>query len=251
MPEINDLGAGDLPEITDYFPEEFIDLLRQDGFIIFVSGGKEYGKTNLSMLLTEVCFYAGLRKHFATNIHVESYFIKQIDNLPDLKEYLEKTKGKKTFIMDELGKILKRLGFATKKNKELMDILQLIRHYDCGFIGNAPSSRFVDSNFMDSDILDAHIKKISKSTAKVTDRLHRCTYFINDLPKTSILHNSKDVAIFNMEKRIDLSALKECCQAARHYGETKSLAATGRFFNPVKEPEAIRRLIFQHLNHES
>lgn len=201
--------------LEDCFPEEFIDLLSQDGFVIFISGGKEHGKTNFSMLLNEYCFYAKLRKHFATNIGVSSYFIEKLNTYPDLQTFLEKKSGLKTYTMDELGKILKRMGFATKKNQGLMDVIQLIRHYDCGFIGNAPSPKFVDSNFMNTDILDAHIRKISKNTAKVIDRLHGCSYFINDIPKTSIIHNGKDIATFLMEKPVDINSLKDCCKAAK------------------------------------
>jgi hypothetical protein len=235
--------------LEDCFPEEFIDLLSQDGFVIFVSGGKEHGKTNFSMLLNEYCFYAKLRKHFATNIGVESYFIEKLNTYPDLQEFLEKKKGKKTYTMDELGKILKRMGFATKKNQGLMDIIQLIRHYDCGFIGNAPSERFVDSNFMNTDILDEHIKKISKTTAYVIDRLHQCSYYINDLPRTSIKHNGKDIATFLMEKPIDIATLKDCCKAALYYKQTKTFAAAGKLFNPPLQPIQVQRLVIQHLSH--
>ena len=235
--------------IKDCIPDELIDLLSQDGFIIFVSGGKEHGKTNFSMLLNEICFYAKLRKHFATNIGVESYFIEKLNTKPDLEDFLNKKKGKKTYTMDELGKILKRMGFATKKNQGLMDILQLIRHYDCGFIGNAPSEKFVDSNFLNNDILDAHIKKISKTTAKVIDRLHNCSYFINDLPRTSIIHNGKDIATFLMEKPVNIEGLKDCCKAAYWYARTKNLEQVGKYFEPPKVKEQIKRLIIQHLTH--
>lgn len=235
--------------LEECFPEEFIDLLSQDGFVIFISGGKEHGKTNFSMLLNEYCFYSKLRKHFATNIGVTSYYMQKLNTYPDLKNFLEKKPGKKTYTMDELGKILRRMGFATKGNQGLMDIIQLIRHYDCGFIGNAPSERFVDSNFLNVDILDAHIKKISKTSAKVIDRLHGCSYFINDIPRTSLIHNGKDIATFLMEKPIDVSGLKDCCKAAYHYARTKGLEDTGKFFTPVKDATQVKRLIIQHLAH--
>lgn len=236
-------------DLKDCFPEEFIDLLSQDGFVIFVSGGKEHGKTNFSMLLNEFCFFSKIRKHFATNIGVSSYYMEKLNTYPDLKDFLEKKHGKKTYTMDELGKILKRMGFATKGNQGLMDIIQLIRHYDCGFIGNAPSERFVDSNFLNADILDAHIKKITKTTAKVIDRLHNCSYFINDIPRTSLIHNGKDIATFLMEKPIDVKGLKDCCKAARYLRQTKNYENAGKFFDPPKCAEQVKRLIIQHCDH--
>lgn len=236
-------------EWSDVLPEPLLDLLSQDGFVIFVSGGKEHGKTNFAMLLSEVCFYAKLRKHFATNIGVNSYFMQKVNTYPDLEEYLQKKQGKKTYIMDELGKILKRMGFATKKNQGLMDIIQLIRHYDCGFIGVAPSPAFVDNGFLNTDILDAHIKKISKTTAKVIDYYNRTSYFINDIPRTSISHNGKDIATFLMEKPQVINDLNDCCKAAKLYAKNKSLTITGKFFTPIKTAEQIRRLIIQHIEH--
>jgi len=240
-----------LHEILQILPETLTDLLTQDGFIIFISGGKEHGKTNTAMLLAEICFHAKLRPHIATNIGTESYFVKQITNYPDLKEWLEKERGKKLFIMDELGKIMQRMGFATKTNRGLLDILQLIRHYDAGFIGIAPSVKFVDSNFLNSDLLDAHIKKIGKTVAKIRDNLHGCTYFFNEIPRTSITHNGKDIAIFSMDKKREDKDLMDCCKAAKYYQQTKSLINTGKFFNPPKEPTQIKRLILQHLEHTS
>jgi len=235
--------------ILQVIPDNLADLLVQDGFILFISGGKEHGKTNTAMLIAEICFHAKIRPHIATNIGTESYFVKQITNYPDLKEWLERERGKKLFIMDELGKIMQRMGFATKTNRGLLDILQLIRHYDAGFIGIAPSTKFVDSNFLNSDLLDAHIKKIGKTVAKIKDILHGCSYFFNEIPKTSIKHNGKDIAIFNMNKQIDVEALPACCKAAKYFGQTKNLRATGKFWDPPIEATQVKRLLLQHCTH--
>lgn len=235
--------------ILQAIPEDLADLLTQDGFILFISGGKEHGKTNTAMLLAEICFFAKLRPHIATNIGTECYYVKQITNYPDLKDWLEKERGKKLFIMDELGKIMQRMGFATKTNRGLLDILQLIRHYDAGFIGIAPSVKFVDSNFLNTDLLDAHIKKIGKTVAKIRDNLHGNNYFFNEIPKTSIKHNGKDIAIFNMTKPQDINSLKDCCKAAKYYYQTGNYHSAGKFFNPPIEATQVKRLIKQHLEH--
>ena len=118
------LEAEDLDQLPP-IPPQLLDLLSQDGFTIFIRGGKEHGKTNLAMLICEICHELGLRKHFATNIKTESYYIKQVANKPDLDTWLQKNRGLKTYIMDELGKNLRKFGFASKKNQDLMDVIQL------------------------------------------------------------------------------------------------------------------------------
>jgi hypothetical protein len=233
-------------------PPQILELLSQDGFTMFIRGGKEHGKTNLAMLIVELCQELKLRKHFATNIKTESYYIKQIANKPDLDVWLQKTKGLKTYVMDELGKNLRKFGFASKKNQDIMDILQLIRHFDCGFIGMAPSGKFVDSSFLlANDVLDMEIKKITKTTAKVMDYFHNESYLWCDIPPTSIIHNGKDIAKFDMTKPEVLDTDPLCCRvaacAAKMNEADVSMGKIGKIFN-LNSEQAKRELI-KHLKH--
>jgi hypothetical protein len=230
-------------------PKEFTDLLNLDGFIFFVKGNKGKGKTNLALLLSEVCYGYGYRKHIATNIQCQSFFVKQITNYPDLEHWLVTTKGKKLYILDESGQHIGRMGFMSSKNRNFMDMLQKIRHYDCGFIGIAPSEKRVDSGFLNTDILDAQIKKITLTSAKVTDYYNNDCYFLTDLPRTSIKYNSKDLALFNMEKEEDVKSMTDCCKAAKYYSLTKNYTATGKYFSPPLVAEQVKRLIIKHCEH--
>lgn len=244
--------TNDLESIQQLMPPQLLEILSKDGFIGFIKGGKEKGKTNLAMLIMEVCHEFKIRKHFATNIKTESYYVSQITNKPDLDTWLKKNRGLKTFAMDELGKNLRKFGFASKKNQDLMDILQLIRHFDCGFIGMAPAGKFVDSSFLiPQDVLDFEIKKISWSTAKVIDYLHGEVYFWRDIPATSIKHNGKDIAKFDMEKPEDLTDAPLCCKiaslAAKCNGAETSLASIGKPFG--LNSEETKREIIKHLKH--
>jgi hypothetical protein len=232
-------------------PQEFIDLLNLDGFIFFVKGPKGKGKTNFALLLAEVCYAFKYRVHIATNIQCESYFIKRITNWPDLQHWNIHTKGKKLYILDESGEHIARMGFMTSKNRQFMDMLQKIRHFDCGFVGIAPSSKRVDSGFLNTDILDAQIKKISMTSAKVVDYTHNDSYFLTDLPRTSIKYNSKDLALFTMEKPEDEKTWSDCCKAAKYYAQTGSYILAGRFFSPTLKAEQVKRLIIDHCKHGS
>lgn len=122
-----------------------VKILERDGYIIYISGPKERGKTDCALLLGEVSYLRKYRTKIATNIVVESYMIeRQITNLPDLKQWLTEP-GKKLFILDEAGLSIPKLRFMSAMNVEIMKLLQMIRHYDAGFIGIAPSTKNIDS----------------------------------------------------------------------------------------------------------
>jgi hypothetical protein len=171
---------------------------------------------------------------------------RQITNLPDLKVWLNEP-GKKLFVLDEAGLSIPKLRFMSTMNIEIMKILQMIRHYDSGFIGIAPSTKNIDSTFMNTDILDAHIVKVTKTLAKVKDYLQNDTYFLEDIPRTKINFNSKHIAEFKMERTAILSELPLCCQIAASYGRKVSTQQIATAFNLHKEE--VRRLIQEHCRH--
>ena len=65
-------------------------ILQRDGYIIYISGPKERGKTDFSRFIAESSYLKGYRTKISTNITTENYMIeKQITNLPDLKQWLQ------------------------------------------------------------------------------------------------------------------------------------------------------------------
>jgi hypothetical protein len=222
-------------------------ILQRDGYIIYISGAKEKGKTDFGLFLAEASYLKGYRTKISTNITTESYMIeKQITNLPDLKQWLQE-KGRKLFILDEAGLSIPKLRFMSNMNIEIMKILQMIRHYDAGFIGIAPSTKNIDSTFMNTDILDAHIKKINKLTALVKDYLENDTYFLEEIPRTSVTFNSKHIAEFKMERELILNDLPLCCQIASSYSSTGNMKQVGDAFK--LNPTQVQRLIRKHCKH--
>lgn len=180
--------------------KKLFKILKMDGFVIFIEGRKDYGKTNFAMLLTQLSHVYNLRSNFSTNITTTCKYVSKIDNYPDLEEWLIHEKGKKLYVLDEAGKHLKKMRFMTEQNIKIFDLIQLIRHYDAGFIGVAPSARYVDSLFVEEETLDLRIKKLSRVTAFVKDYLNHDEYYLHDIFKTTIKHRSKDIAPFRMNR---------------------------------------------------
>jgi hypothetical protein len=244
-------GLNHLEIATDQilsFLGSLVLVLNRDGFVIFVSGAKEEGKTDISLLLGEICYSLKFRTHIATNIKTSSYMVqKQITDYDSLSKWL-RGPGRKLYILDEAGTHLKKMRFMSAKNQLIMDTIQLIRHYDAGFIGIAPSEIFIDNNFLNTDILDAKIKKISLHQAKVTDYFNKQAYFLLDIPRTSIAFNSKDIAEFTLHSKTPLKELPLCCAVARVYAETGSYKAVSNSFDNMN-PKEIRRHLRNHLKH--
>jgi hypothetical protein len=121
----------------------------------------------------------------------------------------------------------------------------------------APAEKFVDSGFLIAkDILDVHIKKVTKTMAKVTDFLHGETYFWRDIPATTVIHDGKDIAKFDIEKPEDLTDAPLCCRVASYAAKLNpdeaSFGRIGKVFGLTNE-QAKREIIkhLKHVNHES
>lgn len=223
------------------------DILRRDGFIIFICGAKEKGKTNLALLLAEWCFAFKYRTRITTNIKTEDFRLEnKITDLQTLEKWLE-GKGRKLFILDELGKHAGKNRFMSKKNVKIMELCQLIRHYDAGLIGCAPSEDFIDNKFLNTDVLDAKIKKITQATAKIDNFLLNESYFLNDVPTTSIKYDSKDIATFTEKPELKLEDLPMCCQVSTTYALTGTYKDVLNKFPRLNNPAQIRYYIIECL----
>lgn len=221
-------------------------ILDQDGFCGFIHGRKDKGKTDFALLLAEVCYLKNYRHKIATNIWTQSYMIQaQIITVPDLEEWL-KTPERKLFILDEAGKHLGRMNFMSKKSKAIMEAVQLIRHYDCGLIAITPAQKFIDSGYLDRDVIDFIIKKKTRTWA--SGWLYNATNNINlfDIPPTSINFNSKDIASLSLERtKVESDLL--CCQIAKLYSDGATFNQLAKNYN--LKPEQVKRLLRQHLKH--
>lgn len=230
-----------------------IDLARifkQSSSIGFISGKRDDGKTALGFLLLETAKADGLLDKIAGNVRLHSESeVEYIPYYDRLQEWF-KTKGKKGYLLDELGKHLNRMRFMTEKSKLIMDTCQLVRKFDAHLIGIAPSDDFINRLFLNTDILDYRMKKLSRKIAQVNNYVTRETYTITDIPNTNIPFITKDIAMFELKdptKKGNLEELPQCCRASWLYLEHRSLRKVGNIMN--LSHEEIRKLIKKHIQH--
>lgn len=176
--------------------EDLKRVFKQSSSVTFISGKRDSGKTDFSLLLLEEGKKEGFFSHIASNIGTRNDpNITYIGYFDRLENWL-KSPGKKAFSLDELGIHLNRMQFMTKKSFLILKVCQLVRKYDAHLIGIAPSDEYINRHFMDNEILDCYIKKTSKKSCVIKNRVTMKTYRLSGIPRTNIAFITKDIAIF-------------------------------------------------------
>lgn len=227
--------------------KDLMALFRRDSAVIMMTGRKDYGKTDFSLRLGEDAYEEGLIQRIGSNIRTKDERSDHITNLHSLKTWLNQ-KGRKYFVFDEAGKHLARTRFMAQLNKVIMDIIQLVRHYNATFTAIAPSERFIDSKFLGSEILDCRIKKLNRKTAEVRNYLSFRAYLITQIPRTTVKFWSKDIADFTMESERDLTQLADYERVAYLYGHGLSMDQIGQELEPKKHRYAVSRMLRKYLS---
>jgi len=142
-------------------------IFKQSSSIGFISGKRDDGKTSLAFLLLESAKDDGLLDKIAGNVRLSGEA--EVEYIPYYDRFQDwlKTKGRKGYVLDELGQHLNRMRFMTEKSKLIMDVCQLVRKFNAHLIGIAPSEEFINKLFLNTDILDYRMKKMSRKIAKV------------------------------------------------------------------------------------
>jgi len=113
-----------------------------------------------------------------------------------LEDWL-RTRGRKAFLLDEMGQHLYRMSFMSRMTKMILGICQLVRKFDAHLIGIAPSADLVNKLFFNTDILDCRMEKLSRKICYVDNIATRSRpYKIRNVPRTNIKFITKDIAAF-------------------------------------------------------
>lgn len=178
---------------------------RGTSTFIIILGRRESGKTDISLLITEILNYSHTYSLFASNIKVfnSPFKIGHITNLPDLEEWASSSKGQKLYILDEAGKAFRRRTPMSKLNIELIDKLQTLRKYQLSFIFIAPHEKYIDGAGLGSDVLDGvFVKPFFKNphVALYEDKLEAFDFTLKDIPPTSLKFDTWDIAPFTLKR---------------------------------------------------
>jgi len=234
----------------EYSQKDLKQVFKQTSSITFITGKRDSGKTDFAFLLLETFKDQGILDKIGSNVRLKQ--VCDVDYIPYFDRFQEwlNSPGKKGFLLDELGKHLNRMRFMTEKSKLILDICQLVRKFDAHLIGIAPSADFVNRFFLNTDILDCFMEKMSKHYVKVNNYVTRQTYILDSIPRTSVPFITKDIAIFELKdptKKGNLEELPQCCRAAWLYLQHRSLRKVGHIMN--LSHEEIRKLLKKHIVH--
>ena len=220
-------------------------LFRQSSSVNFISGKRDSGKTDFGLLLLQTGKEIGIFDKIAANVttHNDST-IEYICYFDRLEDWF-KTKGKKAFLLDEMGKHLYRMSFMSRMTKMILGICQLVRKFDAHLIGIAPNADLVNKMFFNTDLLDCLMEKLSRKTCLVNNlAIHSRPYRIENIPRTSIKFLTKDIALFG-EK--DPNKAKEQFDNLPSFEQAAQLYLTHRSLRKVANIMGISHVTVSHL----
>lgn len=186
--------------------EPFIDFIvklftRGTSAFLIIFGRRETGKTDFSLLISEILYSQEIIKSVATNLRIyEAPFpIEHITDLQTLKFWSQNTQGRKLFIFDEYGKAMRRRSPMSSLNVKLIDRLQVLRKDKTSTLAITVNEKYVDNASLGSDMLDGYFLKPNYKNRKFAlyvDLLENYTRTLRGIPATSIKFDEWDPAPF-------------------------------------------------------
>lgn len=218
-------------------------IFKQSSSVNFISGRRGRGKTDFAFKLLENALSEGFIDKIASNVTTSDERVEYICYFDRLEDWL-KTKGRKGYLLDELGKHLNRMRFMTQKSKLILDVCQLMRKFDAHMIGIAPSRSLVNKMFLDSDILDSHMEKLSLKIVEVNNYVTFKSYQLFKVPRTTIHFLTKDIAVFELK---DPTRTKETFDNLPSFERAAQLYLQHRSLRKVANIMGISHVAVHHL----
>jgi hypothetical protein len=193
-----------LEQLNQIFIEDIEHLFaRGTAAFLIIFGRRETGKTDLGLLIAEMLHELNLLnesnsvKFFAANVPVRDppFEIKFINNLDDLRLWSRDNHGKKYFLLDELGKAMKKRSPMSSLNNELIDELQTLRKDKISIVATTVNEKYVDNTALGDDVLDGVFRKENPFDPKVAtyrDYLEDFSKDYHELPATSLRFDTWD-----------------------------------------------------------
>lgn len=178
---------------------------RQIACYLAIFGRRGTGKTDLSLLIAEILAYNRIIKHFSTNIKIykSKFHIEPVFDLFTLKQWCKDTKGRKLFILDEIGRTVSRRTPMARLNVKVINELQILRKYKLSMIIITVDPKYTDNAVIGHDLLDGVFVKPNYQNPKLAlydDRLQKnLRSKLWAIPKTQIDFDTWDSAPFTLQ----------------------------------------------------
>jgi len=124
--------------------------------------------------------------------------------MQDLACWCESLRGKKLFILDEVGKSFPRRTPMAKLNIEMIKRLQTMRKYKLSLIFDTIDPTYTDSAFLGTAILDGVFTKPGFKTSKIVlydDLLEDFHLEFYGVPRTHVKFDTWDSADFTLTRK--------------------------------------------------
>jgi hypothetical protein len=198
-----------IPKMKPLYSKKIAKALCKEFFknrtssFIHVNAPKEMGKTDFLLWLMEQSYEFGYFKYFALNQHIENapFEWEFISDLHTLKTYCRNLGKRVFYFLDELGKSAPKDIPWKKINLELIQELEIIRKYKLTLGSCAIGT--VDRRILNANHLDYFIEKTTLTSAKVYSFRRKESFYINDIPKTTIKFKEFDPAYFTLYPQVE------------------------------------------------
>lgn len=181
-------------------PNIFLKVMKR-GFFTTITGPPGFGKTDFSLLLTQIAIANNIKIFTNIIINDPSGRVKTVSNISSfLKEVVNcYDEGIEiVFVLDEAGVIWSKKDAMTVRNKNLEKLARLLRKLHCGLIF------IVQEKFGIPPLVDefrgCSIHKYTKKQARIRfDNGLKVRLFLKSIPSTDIAFDTDDFGSFEFD----------------------------------------------------
>ena len=221
------------------------EFFRYPAPIIIIEGRMGTGKTDFALFLAENLLYWGIVDEVATNIKAQHEKFRHISSLAELKAWLQSSKSRKLFILDEAALYVDARNPLSAMNRKFRHFVFTLRKYNAKLI--AIAQRSIDVESAVRELCLATITKLSKKYAVITSDLLSEPVELFNIPRTTVKYDTYDIAEF----RLFAGASSDDSEEARIfelYRQLKSYQKVAEFLGEGWTKSKVREYVLRYIH---
>jgi len=169
--------------------------------LVLVNGKWRTGKTDMSLLISELLLKMKLVSMVGSNIQIDNdKTYDYITSLTELKYWLHKNRRRKLYILDEANVHLFRRDAMTKKTTTFIKLLGEVSKAHAKIIIIGQEIEEIDSILLNPTWCRGIINKLSKTKAEIKSKLIIPNYIkFTGIPKTRLKFDPDNIAPFTQQ----------------------------------------------------